>query len=134
MELADLHRINKQAIGLSSSQLRGKQLQIWVKYPATHNLPYYDQSKSLTLQVDVSTHGIRAGLIQDQGPIAFASKELTETESRYSNIEREMLGIVYAFTIMLIEDLSLWRLTTDHWSASCKRICTTHRRDWPACY
>ena len=62
---------------------------------ATRNLPYYDQSKPLTLQVDASTRGLGAALIQDQGPIAFASKALTETESRYSNIEREMLGIVY---------------------------------------
>ena len=45
-----------------------------------------------------STHWhmvLGAALIQDQGPIAFTSKALTETESRYSNIEREMLGIVY---------------------------------------
>ena len=33
--------------------------------------------------------------MQANGPIAFASKSLTETESRYSNIEREMLGIVF---------------------------------------
>ena len=33
--------------------------------------------------------------MQANGPIAFASKSLTETEIRYSNIEREMLGIVF---------------------------------------
>ena len=61
---------------------------------ATH-LPYYDKKKDLVLQVDASQRGLGAALIQNKGPIAFASKSLTETESRYSNIEREMLGIVW---------------------------------------
>ena len=61
---------------------------------ATH-LPYYDQNKELVLQVDTSKQGLGAALIQEKGPIAFASKSLTETESRYSNIEHEMLGIVW---------------------------------------
>ena len=30
--------------------------------------------------------------------MCFASKSLTETESRYSNIEREMLGVVFVLT------------------------------------
>jgi transposase InsO family protein len=59
------------------------------------HLPYYDPNKELILQVDASLRGLGAALIQDKGPIAFASKSLTETESRYSNIEREMLGIVW---------------------------------------
>ena len=29
-------------------------------------------------------------------PIAFASKSLSEAETRYSNIERELLGVVWA--------------------------------------
>jgi transposase InsO family protein len=59
------------------------------------NLPFYEATKPLTLQVDASLRGLGAALIQDQGPIAYASKSLTDTESRYSNIEREMLGIVF---------------------------------------
>ena len=34
--------------------------------------------------------------MQDSRPIAFASKSLTDTESRYANIERELLVVVYA--------------------------------------
>jgi hypothetical protein len=59
------------------------------------NLQYYDSQKPLTLQVDASLQGIGAALIQDKGPVAFASKAMTDTEQRYSNIEREMLAIVF---------------------------------------
>ena len=31
-------------------------------------------------------------------PISYASKTLSETESNYSNIERELLGVVFAVT------------------------------------
>ena len=58
-------------------------------------LRYYDSTKPLVIQVDTSQRGLGAALLQANGPIAFASKSLTETESRYSNIEREMLGIVF---------------------------------------
>ena len=58
-------------------------------------LQFYDSTKPLTLQVDASTRGLGAALLQEKGPVAFASKALTETEYRYSNIEREMLGIVF---------------------------------------
>jgi transposase InsO family protein len=62
---------------------------------ATQNLPFYDAAKPLTLQVDASLSGLGAALIQENGPIAYASKSLSDAESRYSNIEREMLGIVF---------------------------------------
>ena len=58
-------------------------------------LRYYDSTKPLVIQVDASQRGLGAALLQANGPIAFASKSLTETESRYSNIDREMLGIVF---------------------------------------
>ena len=34
--------------------------------------------------------------LQDQEPVAYASHALTETETRYGQIEKEMLAIVYA--------------------------------------
>ena len=63
--------------------------------PSNAVLRYYDSTKPLVIQVYASQRGLRAALLQANGPIAFVSKSLTETESRYSNIEREKLGIVF---------------------------------------
>ena len=41
--------------------------------------------------------GLGATLLQEGKPIAFASKALTNTESRYANIERELLAVVYGY-------------------------------------
>ena len=63
---------------------------------ATKPLHYYDQRKPVTVQVDASQRGLGACLLQDGQPIAYASKSLTDTETRYANIERELLAIVFA--------------------------------------
>ena len=59
------------------------------------SLQYFDSTKPLTIQVDASLRGLSATLIQDKGPIEYRSKLLTKTETRYSNIEREMLAVAY---------------------------------------
>ena len=58
-------------------------------------LAYFDSSKPVIIQTDASKRGVGATLLQDGRPVAYASKSLTETESNYCNIEREMLGIVF---------------------------------------
>ena len=63
-------------------------------------LRYYDRTKPVKVQVDASLRGLGACLIQEfKGEdqlIAFASKSLTDAETRYANIERELLAIVFA--------------------------------------
>jgi hypothetical protein len=59
------------------------------------SLQYFDGSKTVTIQVDASMRCLGATLLQSEGPVEYRSKLLSETERRYSNIEREMLGIVY---------------------------------------
>ena len=63
---------------------------------ATKPLRYYDRRKPVTVQADASQRGLGACLLQDGQPIAYASKSLTDTETRYTNIERELLAIVFA--------------------------------------
>ena len=50
------------------------------------------------IQVDAYMHGLGAALLQNEKPIEFASKALTDTEQRYANIERELLAVVFGCT------------------------------------
>ena len=63
-------------------------------------LRYYDRNLPVTVQVDASLRGLGACLIQkhnrEDQPIAFASKSLMDAETRYANIERELLAIIFA--------------------------------------
>ena len=59
-------------------------------------LKYYDPKLPLTLQVDSSDTGLGAALMQNEQPIAYASRALTPTESNnYAQIEKEMLAVVF---------------------------------------
>ena len=59
-------------------------------------LRYFNMKKPVTVQVDASSKGLGAALIQDDGPVAFASKVLTTTEQCYANNERELLACVFS--------------------------------------
>ena len=59
-------------------------------------LSYYDPSRQLEIQCDASQKGLGAALLQDNKPVAYTSRALTETEKRYAQIEKEMLAIVFA--------------------------------------
>jgi len=58
-------------------------------------LSYFDPKKPLTLQVDASKYGLGAALMQDDKPVAYASKSLTTTEINYAQIEKEMFAILF---------------------------------------
>ena len=73
-------------------------------------LRYYDRNLQVTVQADASLRGLGACLIQkhngEDHPIVFASKSLTDVETRYANIERELLAIILAcqhFSTYLLE-------------------------------
>ena len=57
-------------------------------------LHYFDPMKSIVLECDASGNGVGGMLLQDGQPIVFVSQDLTETQKRYSNIERELLAVV----------------------------------------
>lgn len=82
-------------------------------------LALYDPSRETKVTSDASQHGLGGVLSQltpdGWRPVAFASRSLTETESRYATIEKEALGTTWAcerFHIYLIgKDFTL---ETDH--------------------
>ena len=59
-------------------------------------LAYFDAKKELTIQTDASGDGLGAAMIQEDQPIAYASRALSGAETRYSTIEKEMLAVVFA--------------------------------------
>ena len=60
-------------------------------------IQYYDVTKPVTIQCDASGKGLGAVLLQEGKPVCYASRALTDTESRYAAIEAEMLAVVFAY-------------------------------------
>ena len=58
-------------------------------------LRYFNPSLPVTIQINASQVGLGTALLQNNKPIAFGSKALTDAECRYANIEREMLAVVF---------------------------------------
>lgn len=63
---------------------------------STPVLQYFDPSKPVVIQTDASSTGLGSCLLQDGKPIEFTSRALTDAETRYAQIEKELLAIVFA--------------------------------------
>ena len=50
-------------------------------------LPFFDPLKNIVVQTDTSPQGIGVVIIQDNVPVVFVSRTLTDMEKRYSQIE-----------------------------------------------
>ena len=59
-------------------------------------LAYYNPKKQTVLQTDASTKGLGACLLQEEKPVYFTNKALTETQQGYIAIELESLGVAWA--------------------------------------
>ena len=59
-------------------------------------LRYYNLEEEVTLQCDASQFGLGAALLQNGQPVAYTSRALTDAETRYAQIEKELLAIVFA--------------------------------------
>ena len=70
-------------------------------------MSYYDPNKPTTVMVDGSPVGLGAILVQDNRTIAYGSRALTPTESRYSQIEREALFLDVNIFIFIWQDVNL---------------------------
>ena len=69
-------------------------------------LAYYNPWKETVIQTDVSTKGLGACLLQEEKPIYFASKALTETQRGYVAIE--IKSLVVACTVGKISPFPIW--------------------------
>ena len=58
-------------------------------------LRFFDPNVIPVLQCGASMNGLGACLLQDNQPVAYASRSLTPTEVQYAQIEKEMLSIVF---------------------------------------
>ena len=61
-------------------------------------LKYFDPTKPVKVSVDASSKGMGAVLMQEDHPVAYASKALNNTQQNYAQIEKEMLAIVFGCT------------------------------------
>ena len=113
----------------------------WVKQAIISDttLRYFDPSLPVTIQVDASQVGLGAALLQNNKPVAFASKALTNAECRIANIKREMLAVVFgaerfctyiygwSFTIKsdhkLLESISRKNLADTPAGLQCMMLC-----------
>ena len=59
-------------------------------------LRFYSLQDEVVLQCDASETGLGATLLQLEQPVSFTSRALTKTETRYAQIEKELLAIVFA--------------------------------------
>ena len=82
-------------------------------------LAHYDPNKETKVTSDSSSYGLGSVLSQKHGdnwkPVAYASRALTETESRYAQIEKEALAITWScekFSHYLIG--LIFHLESDH--------------------
>lgn len=60
------------------------------------DLTHFDPAKEVVIQCDASKDGVDCCLLQDKKPIAFASRSLTEVKTRYAQIEKKFLSIIFA--------------------------------------
>nr|XP_054768172.1 uncharacterized protein K02A2.6-like [Lytechinus pictus] len=58
-------------------------------------LQFYDVNQPVTVSVDASQNGVGAVLLQNEKPVAYASKAFTDCEKRYAQIEKELAAVVY---------------------------------------
>lgn len=83
-------------------------------------LAYYDPTKRLKISTDASKDGLGAVLLQAEGdswkPVAYASRSMTKTETKYAQIEKECLGLAYGLEIFhcYVYGLPTFTVETDH--------------------
>ena len=60
-------------------------------------LAYYSPHKGFVIQCDASSRRLGAAFMHEGQPLAYASRALTDPETRYATIDKEMLAVVFSF-------------------------------------
>ena len=82
-------------------------------------LRYFDPKEPLTLSVDASSKGLGAAILQQDKPIAYASRALTKTQQNYAQIEKETLAI--AFELYMQNSTNIHSEEKSGWKAIINR-------------
>ena len=98
-----LQRCKKDTVYAWKSQQQETFEAIKVGITTAPVLAYFDKDKKYYIETDASLKGLGTVLLQDSHPLVYASRSLTPAEKQYSNIERELLAVVFA-----MERLCLW--------------------------
>ena len=83
-------------------------------------LAYYDPNRATIVQSDASSYGLGGVILQDHDgklrAVAYASRSLTEAETRYAQIEKELLAAVWASEKFdkYLRGLDSFKIHTDH--------------------
>ena len=81
-------------------------------------LALYDSQAVTKISADASSHGLGAVRLQknqqEWRPVAYASRAMSETETRYTQIEKEALAIIRNSLPIFWESTSVLRPTTNH--------------------
>ena len=92
-----LHNLLQKSISWQWSHKHSKALrEIQTILTAEPVISFFDTKCSIEIQVDASSRGLCACLIQNKHPISYSSRNLTNGEKDYAQIEKEILAIVYA--------------------------------------
>ena len=59
-------------------------------------LAFFDPKEEIEIECDASKHSLGAALVQKNKPVYFASRTMSKTETRYAQIEKELLAVAYA--------------------------------------
>ncbi|KAJ8383911.1 hypothetical protein AAFF_G00213740 [Aldrovandia affinis] len=65
----------------------------------TFNMPwgrFFNPKEEIVIQADASKDGLGACLMQNEQPVAYASRALSRAEQNYAQIEKKLLAIVFA--------------------------------------
>ena len=75
-------------------------------------LTYYDVHKPVTLACDLSKSGLEAAILQDQLPIAYTSRALTDNKMKIGSKLKKKYGIALNFITTFMEKTVT--VQTDH--------------------